>query len=220
MRIYLHLTPNTEPVPFNYQRPLVGAFHRWLGENELHDDISLYSLSWLQGGRTTKDGITFPEGATFFISSPLPELNQALVTGILDAGHVRWGMRVKEATLAPAPKFGTEERFVAQSPILIKRNRPDGKGQQYYFPWDEMANTFLTETLHAKLTRAGLDTAGVSVRFDANYASPKTKLVSYRDLKIRATFCPVIITGSPEAIAFAWQVGVGNSTGIGFGALG
>jgi hypothetical protein len=43
MRIYLHLTPNTEPVPFNYQRALVGTFHRWLGENELHDDISLYS---------------------------------------------------------------------------------------------------------------------------------------------------------------------------------
>ncbi|HRF40576.1 MAG TPA: CRISPR-associated endoribonuclease Cas6, partial [Saprospiraceae bacterium] len=90
---------------------------------------------------------------------------------------------------------------------------------QYYFPGDEMADTYLTETLHAKLIRAGLDTAGVTVRFDENYTSPKTKLVSYRDLKIKATFCPVIITGSPEAIAFAWQVGVGNSTGIGFGAL-
>ena len=27
------------------------------------------------------------------------------------------------------------------------------------------------------------------------------------------------LKGSPEQIAFAWDVGVGNSTGIGFGAL-
>ena len=44
MRIYLHLTPNTQIVPFNYQQSLVGAFHRWLGKNELHDDISLSFL--------------------------------------------------------------------------------------------------------------------------------------------------------------------------------
>lgn len=219
MRIYLHLSPNRELVPFNYQQNLVGAFHRWLGENELHDDVSLYSLSWLEGGRTTKGGLNFPDGARFFISSPLPEINHALVSGMLEAGHLCWGMHVQEATLVPAPKFGEEERFVAQSPILIKRYRPNGEGQQYYYPGDELANPYLTETLHHKLRRAGLPTEGASVRFDPNYANPKTKLVNYRHMKIRAAFCPVIITGSPEAIAFAWEVGVGNSTGIGFGAL-
>jgi CRISPR/Cas system endoribonuclease Cas6 (RAMP superfamily) len=29
----------------------------------------------------------------------------------------------------------------------------------------------------------------------------------------------VIIKGTPEQLAFAWNVGLGNSTGIGFGAL-
>ena len=67
MRIYLHLSPNRELVPFNYQQSLVGAFHRWLGENELHDEISLYSLSWLQGGVAGKEGLDFPQGATFCI---------------------------------------------------------------------------------------------------------------------------------------------------------
>jgi len=29
----------------------------------------------------------------------------------------------------------------------------------------------------------------------------------------------VIVEGDPRAVQFAWEVGVGNSTGIGFGAL-
>lgn len=73
MRIYLHLSPNKEIVPFNYQQSLVGAFHKWLGEkNELHDDISLYSLSWLTGGKMRHDkrGYDFRNGAQFSISAP------------------------------------------------------------------------------------------------------------------------------------------------------
>jgi CRISPR/Cas system endoribonuclease Cas6 (RAMP superfamily) len=56
MRLHLSLTPNTEPVPFNYQHQLTGALHKWLGENELHDKISLYSFSWLRGRAERVDG--------------------------------------------------------------------------------------------------------------------------------------------------------------------
>ena len=38
-------------------------------------------------------------------------------------------------------------------------------------------------------------------------------------IKNKASICPVIVKGTSEQIAFAWNVGVGNSTGIGFGAL-
>ena len=41
MRIKLITTPNTIPVPFNYQEKLVGTLHKWIGENEIHDKISL-----------------------------------------------------------------------------------------------------------------------------------------------------------------------------------
>ncbi|MEM9990733.1 MAG: CRISPR-associated protein Cas6, partial [Bacteroidota bacterium] len=85
MRVYLQLTPNREIVPFNYQQKLVGIFHRWLGENnDFHDDISLYSLSWLGNGRMRRDrrGYDFRYGATFFISSPLEHLHTKAVSGI------------------------------------------------------------------------------------------------------------------------------------------
>ncbi len=220
MRIYLKLTPNTQPVPFNYQQYLVGAFHKWLGENELHDDISLYSFSWLRGGKTRKDGrgFDFPHGASFWISSPLQSLHQQAVNGIFNDQDIRWGMRVAEVRMKPTPRFKNEERFVAASPILIKRSRPDGSGQQYFFPSDPEADQYLTETLQRKLKRFGLN-AHATVAFDHDYPKPKTKLVNYRGIHIKATFCPVIVKGDPDAVAFAWDVGVGNSTGIGFGAL-
>lgn len=37
MRLYFELTPNTEPVPWDYQHFLIGTLHKWLGRNELHE---------------------------------------------------------------------------------------------------------------------------------------------------------------------------------------
>ena len=220
MRIYLHLTPNTEPVPFNYQQSLVGAFHKWLGENELHDDISLYSLSWLQGSTTRKDkrGFDFKRGATFSISSPLQTLHHQAVTGIFKDQNIRWGMRVAEVRMCTPPEVGKEHRFLTQSPILIKRPREDGSSQRYFFPSDPESNDLMTDTLKRKLEKFGL-TTDVSVAFDHSYPNPKIKMIIYKGINIKATFCPVIIKGNPRAVQFAWQVGVGNSTGIGFGCL-
>lgn len=67
MRIHISTTKNTSLVPFNYQQKLVGTIHKWIGENSIHDRISLYSFSWLQGGRKVSDALDFPEGATLFL---------------------------------------------------------------------------------------------------------------------------------------------------------
>lgn len=218
MRIYLHLSPNKEIVPFNYQQSLVGAFHKWLGENELHDDISLYSLSWLSGGQVRRGGLDFPGGSTFYISAPSDELLTMMISGVLDKHHIRWGMNVENVSVQRTPDFGEKKRFIAQSPILIKRRDEGDKHSKYYFPGDEGANGFLTETLQRKLERAGLST-DVSVKFDSNYLNPKTKKIIYNGIDIKGTLCPVIVEGDARAVQFAWEVGIGNSTGIGFGAL-
>ena len=220
MRIYLHLTPNTEPVPFNYQAALVGAFHRWLGENELHDDISLYSLSWLGGGkmRSDKIGFEFKHGATFFISSPLQTLHQKAVAGIFKNQHIRWGMKVAEVRMQPVPSFGSNQRFLLQSPILVKRNREQSKHQQYYYYDNPESDMIMTEILQKKLGKLNKPT-DVQVKFDRDFPRPHTKKTTYKGIDIKASMCPVIIEGNPTAVSFAWDVGIGNSTGIGFGAL-
>ena len=50
MRIHISTTKNSSLVPFGYQQKLVGTIHKWIGNNSIHDSISLYSFSWLKGG--------------------------------------------------------------------------------------------------------------------------------------------------------------------------
>ena len=218
MRIYLTLSPNTRPVPIDYQHQLVGAFHKWLGANELHDDISLYSLSWLSHGQRTQQHLSFKKGSTMFISSPSSDMLKSLIDGIMAGQEINWGMMVDQITISPTPTFNAEHRFLVQSPVLIKRKRHEEDKDQYYYPSDAQANQLLTDTMQRKMERYGLS-APISVGFDPTYAQPRIKMINYKNIAIKATYCPVIIKGDPEAIRFAWEVGVGNSTGIGFGAL-
>ena len=216
MRIYLKLTPNTETVPFSYQGHLVQRFHEWLGHNEIHDTISLYSLSWLNRGRRVKRGLDFQNGTGWFISSHDDNLIKKAVQGIQQNPEVAFGMFVNELSISPTPRFSSQERFTVASPVFIKRNV--GDEQKYYYFNDKEANEHLTETLQNKLKKANLNT-DVEVCFDDNYSRPTIKSTLYKGNRKKGSVCPVIIKGAPESIAFAWNVGVGNNTGMGFGAL-
>ena len=220
MRLYLKLTPNRETVPFNYQQSLVGAFHKWLGENELHSDTSLYSLSWLKGGRMRKDkkGLEFKSGATFCISSPLQELHKLAVQGIFTDQEIRWGMKVGEVAMRPTPKFESRHRFLLNSPVLIKRKEEDRRHQRYYFYTDVEADQLMTRTLYTKMKMMNLE-GDIRLSFDKDYTHPKIRKTTFNQIDIKASMCPVIAEGDPELIQFVWDVGVGNSTGIGFGGV-
>ncbi len=217
MRLHFYLTPNTETVPFDYQHSLIGAFHKWMGWNEIHDEISLYSLSWLQGGKMVKGGFNFPNGAKWFVSFWDEEIGKQLMINVLKDNVVCYGMIVKEIQMQNTPQFGKKERFNVASPIFI-RKYDENKRAIHLTTKDKDADFYLTETLKKKLNRANLST-NVKVSFDKNYLNPKTKLVNIKNIKNRANFCPIIIEGEPEAIKFAWNVGVGHSTGSCFGAL-
>ncbi len=217
MRIHLHLTPNTELVPYNYQQNLVGAFHKWVGRNSLHDGLSLYSLSWLSGGYGTKTGLRFEGGAGWFLSSPDSGLLKQVILGIQADPEIAFGMSVEEIVIQETPRFSSYAKFYLASPVLIKRN--EGERKVHYSYDHELADELMTQTLKSKLAKAGLEGEQVSVKFDRNYPKPKNSLVEYKGIQNKANFCPVILEGSPNAIAFAWEVGIGNSTGIGFGAL-
>ena len=59
----------------------------------------------------------------------------------------------------------------------------------------------------------------LDISFDLTYAKKKIKFINYRGIRNKANLCPVYIKGKPETKAFAWNVGIGNSTGIGFGSI-
>ena len=217
MRLHLTISPIKKEIQFNYQPILTGALHKWIGENEEHGSLSLYSFSWLQGGSASTKGISFSHGTRFFVSAHDSSLLKKIISGIQEDPLIKAGFAVEEVMIEEDRVFGKEEVFHVASPVFVKRKIED---REVHFTYtEENSNHYLTETLKRKLRKAGLSDAGVHVSFDKDYGGAKTKIIHYKQIKNKVSICPVKVIGSPEQIVFAWNVGVGNSTGIGFGSL-
>lgn len=225
MRLHFLLSPNKGVVPFDYPHFLTGKFHQWLGQNELHDGLSLYSLGWLQGGHKRGEGLNFPRGASWFISAPDTPAGDDLLARVADAAlkepSVCCGMEVAEIQAQRTPEFGPSRVFRADSPIFLRGPRtPDGLDPHLIYS-DENADEILTHVLRRKLEAAGLEehAATATLKFDHSFAHPKTRLIQVQESRKRASVCPVIATGTPQAVRFVYNVGAGHLTGSAFGSL-
>lgn len=218
MRIHLRTTPNARPVPFDYQQKQVGTIHKWIGNNSIHDKISLYSFSWLNGGRMIDNALQFRNGATMFISFYDERIVKQVIKAILDDPEMFCGLTVSDITIDNDPLLSNRELFYCASPIFIKRKLADGNIKQFNYD-DAEANQYLKETLLSKMAEAGLEDDSLNIQFDTSFSKKKLKLVRYHGIGNKASLCPVIIKAKPETKLFAWNVGIGNCTGIGFGAI-
>lgn len=228
MRLHFDLSPNNQPVGFDYQHRLTGVFNRWLGINDLHDRISLYSLGNLSGGWLHNGKLVFPRGATWFVSFDEDKYAAKLVDGALRSPELFCGMTVQNIRQQTTPDFGSRFRFLVGSPVLAK-GKTDETGKVEHFLFDNpRADAIITQTLRHKMdeanklaneTRFTDEHKQVAVSFDRAFRGAKTKLVDIKGIRLRASVCPVIVEGAPEAVQFAWNVGVGNNTGSGLGSL-
>lgn len=222
LRLHLYLSAS-QAIPFDYLPVLKSAFHRWTGHNEaLHAGLSLYSYGWLSGGQAGRGGIRFAEGANWFISAPDEAVIHELVSGVVRAPALDLGLAVRDVRMQRAPDFAAgEQSFRVASPVFIKHEVADSeRPADHLLPGHPLADELLTATLRHKLRQAGLPDAGAAVRFDPTFiTSAKSKLFRYKQVQCRGSICPVLVSGTAEQIGFAWEVGVGHSTGIGCGAL-
>jgi CRISPR-associated endoribonuclease Cas6 len=218
MRLYISLSKNKETIPFNYQHLLTGLVHKWIGKgNEEHGQRSLYSFSWLQNTASNKNGINLNRDTYFFISAYDTNLIKRITKGILESPDAFCGSKVIDVQIKEVPEFSNEERFFLNSPILIRKR--EGEKTKHVTYLEEDFERLLTENIKCKLQLVGLDSDDITIALDKSYPFSQTKLVDYKGIKNKTSLAPVVIKGRPEQIAFAWQVGLGNSTGIGFGAL-
>jgi len=220
MRIVLKLSPAAEIIPFDHQPLLVDCIHRWLEWNKQFYDghVALFSFSKLNGGHRSNDGLSFSNGADFFLSSYNLSLIKQLIKGIRKDPKMFYGLTVTDIILERDSDMDTREVFEVASPILISRRINDRIEQILYN--DSRASDFLKETIQTKMKYAGLEIDNsFYIKFDMTYPKASTKMINYKEIYNRASWCPVIITGDPQTKLFIWNVGVGNSTGIGFGAI-
>ncbi len=219
MRLHIKTSQNQIKIPFDYQQKLTGVLHKWLGENnQEHGEISLYSFSWLRNTQVSENGLICPQGASFFLSFYDTQRLKDVLANIRKEPEMFCGMNVEDVVIEDTPDLTQQEVFNLGSPILIKRNE-NGKITEFYYD-NSISGKLLEETLRTKMRLAGIpDDNSLSIAFDLNYTKKKTKLVWYDNISNKANMCPVIIKGSNLTKQFAWNVGLGNSTGVGFGSI-
>lgn len=218
MRIHFKISPSKDTIPFDHQHYLAGSIHKWLGEkNEEHGNLALYSFSRLAGGQVMPKGLLFPKSASLFFSAHEINLIQRLIRGIQKDPAMFFGLKVSEIMIEEEPEMSKKEIFEVGSPIFIKRR--DGTSINHILFKDPNANLYMEETLKSKMKVVGLEDDSLKINFLTDYQKASTKLVKYKGIDNRANWCPVIIRGTLETKLFAWNVGLGNSTGIGFGAI-
>ncbi len=217
MRIHLKIQTTNKIIPFDHQPLLTGTIHKWLGWNDEHGKVSLYSFSQLEGGKATPNGLRFERNISLFFSSYNSDLIKKMVSGIQADPTLFYGLTVTEIIIQEDPDLAGRDMFFSASPIFIKR-RVEEKVDHIMFD-DPRANSSLKETLQTKMEEAGIADESFDIRFETTYPKAGTKKITYNGIQNRANWCPVIIKGKPETKLFAWNVGLGNSTGIGFGAI-
>ncbi|MCI1648613.1 MAG: CRISPR-associated endoribonuclease Cas6 [Bacteroides sp.] len=218
MRIYLKTTPNSENVPFDYQQKMIGVLHKWLGTNQLHDLMSLYSFSWLMNGKIIEKGFSFERGAKWFISFYDERYVKDIIKTILNDPEMFSGLTVTDIDIQETANLQEQNYFRLASPIFIKRKIENNI--QFYTFEDAEANDLLVETIKHKMELANLPVdETLKLSFDLNYLNKKIKKVRIHNIDNKCNMCPVIIEGKNYTKDFIWNVGLGNSTGSGFGAI-
>ncbi|MCK9304658.1 MAG: CRISPR-associated endoribonuclease Cas6 [Bacteroidales bacterium] len=218
MRIHLKLKSNQKIIPFEHQHLLTGTIHKWIGfDNNEHGNVSLYSFSQLQKGQNTLNGLFFDGDSSFFFSAHNDELIKKVIAGIQSYPNMFCGLEVNEVIIQDNPDFSNRNLFFLGSPIFIKR-KINNNIEHILFD-DSRADLCLEDSLKRKMNIAGLEDESLRIKFDKASPYAKTKMITYDGIKNRTSWCPVIIEGKPETKLFAWNVGLGNSTGIGFGSI-
>ena len=221
MRLHLTTTPNTEPIPADYMPKMVGVLHKWLGkDNDEHGNISLYSFSALHGAKFGNQNVSCPNGAKFFISFYDIDKAKTIIKSVLNSPEMFAGLTVTDLTIEEDKDLSNREIFYFASPILVKSSGGNNSQSKEYTFEDSDANIIMTKTLKTKMRLAGLpQDDDLEVKFDDSYANKKHTIFWYKGISMRVNKCPVIIKGSALTKTFAWNVGIGNSTGIGLGAI-
>lgn len=218
MRIILITTKNESIVPFDYQELLVGVIHKWLGMNDLHDKISLYSFSWLNGANLCENGFDFENGAQWFISFYESKYLKTIISSIQSSPELFYGMRVTDVTIKDDPNFTYTEDFVLASPILLKERQE--KEIKHLIYSDEDVESLLEYTIRHKMEIAGIPKdETLKIAIDKFSQMCKRKMVKIHGISNRCFYCPIRIKAKNETKQFIWNVGLGHSTGVGFGSI-
>jgi len=243
LRIQLD-NPHGATLPLNYQHHLTAAVYGLLASSDadyarfLHGTgygpegsakrFKLFVFSWLHGRhRVEGDALRFAPGPLVWqIASPVPDFLTHCATGLLAEAVLNVGSAafpITEVQALPLPRFAETVHLTCLSPIVAALPLPGG-GTRYLTPSDGDA---FSAAVRANLLRKHETLYGdppaddrFQLAFDPAYLERShggTKLITYKDIQIRAAFAPFSVSGSVELLRVGYEAGFGEKNAAGFG---
>lgn len=204
MILQIHIKPKV--LDFGYHDELVDKFHFWNRHQNDHNDLSLYSYSWIRGVRQQGDKLV-PVAKYMVWTVGLHQGAEKFVKAIASDPEVL-GSDVYMLTKRD-PLYKGRDIMQLTSPVLLKKEK------KFLKPFDPGSDEIINRIMKKKIAAAGLD-GELEMHF---FAGGRSKLINISSINNKAHFGMVNIKGDPQLVEFARTVGIGHSTGCGFGAL-
>jgi len=225
-------------IPLNYQYYLTSAIYKALGESDkeiaekIHDEgfgdkkgFKFFTYSFLKGDIfKVKDNDLYMEEGIFkwFISSPIHTLIKMISESFSKNGFVEIKhdtFKIESLSFKGNPSFKKEEKFICNSPIVVTKQDPNGR-VEYLVSVDDEFNVRINNNLARKyeiLFGEKYEGDGVKVISDKKY--PITKLIKFKNIKIKGIYDNLKIVGDTDLIHIAYDTGLGEKNSMGFGMI-
>ena len=220
MRLIANFTKNTAPIPIDKSCELTNSYiHKCLGiNNHYHDTFSSYSISSIQGGILKNGMLNFEEGMYIVISVPEKEQKflSAIMTGILINPDFGFGMKFISFTPTEVDVHKYHDYVQTISPIILKDGRIRKTFKDDGF-WEELTARTIKKLKHYD---PDINVNGFKLSIaDINNPNNKIKKIMVKGYVNKCSQVCMKIEGHKKTRMLLYDLGIGSSTGSGFGAI-
>lgn len=223
-RIKVNFTPNKERVPVDHYEYVTGYIHKVLGEgNPYHGGPSDYSFSPILWGERNDDGKTLSFKNPYIIISSIDEVfMEKMITELPNHDHLGFGM--KRLGMFPInEEFMTGwNHFFLLSPFIL--NEYIGHNKTRFVTLKDDGREVLAKKLREQMKRklSKVDPTLNLGNFDVHipdHPAHNSVPVKYNRIINFANKCKVSVRCSEKVAKIIYHLGIGQSTGIGFGSV-
>lgn len=230
MRVIINFTENKELVPIVNQSMINSYIHKCIGvNNEYHDTKSNYCISSLYGGKLNDDKktLSFKNGGHIAVTSNDEIFLDLIISGVMTNPNLFWGMEfinfdfIKEDFIGSdfKKKIDMWHYFSTLSPFIIKKYSDKSK-----YTFSTLNDEDFEETVkNHVITKLSKIYEGINLK-DFNLIIPKNdshkvKKILVKNVINKANQCQIAIFCKPDVAEKIYNMGIGQSTGSGFGTI-
>lgn len=200
---------------------ITSFFHKVMGnDNSLHDSFSEYAVSEIQGGKLANNCINYIDGGFVHISSPSTTILDNILLNIY--GHMNKeiydnsGIYLRGISISDFTVGSRYDIIQTTSPIRLKNK--DGKEITFK---DEEFIHLLNEKMKAKLHKFDNDLNLNGFNLEVyKIENAKQKMISVKKgVYTKCSYMRFVVKGTMETRRIAYLLGLGQSTGCGFGSI-